>query len=114
MNGFEIAGRPIRVGLVTEKGGSSAPSTQTHPHNSGGSGMGMGMQRGGGSMMRPDSLDDGSALLPSDKCEEAKKLINGLILGGGGLNSISRIELMQKLARTESTTNSMGAPTMPM
>jgi len=89
MNGFEIAGRPIRVGLVTEKG-SAGPSTQTHSHNSG---PGTGMQRSGGSMMRPDSLDEGS---------------------GGGLNSISRIELMQKLARTESTTPTMGAPTMPM
>jgi RNA-binding protein 39 len=80
MNGFEIAGRPIRVGLVTEKG-SSNPNMQNSngPNMGGGGGMGMSMgMNGPGSMqggpggprpansgmMRPDNLEDGGAPLP--------------------------------------------------
>lgn len=48
------------------------------------------MRQAGGGMMRPDSLEEGASL-----------------------NSISRIELMQKLARTEPT-NTLSAPTKPM
>lgn len=99
MNGFEIAGRPIRVGLVTEKSGSSSSMPTPNLNASGGGGMMSGMGGGGGGrptqlgMMRPDSLED----------------------GGGGLNSISRIELMQKLARSEpAAPTGLAAPAKPM
>ncbi|CAD6569039.1 MAG: hypothetical protein CYPHOPRED_003032 [Cyphobasidiales sp. Tagirdzhanova-0007] len=98
MNGFEIAGRGIRVGLVTEKGSANPNSNSQYiPGNMGGGGGmggpgGMGGMRTGGGMMRPDSLEE----------------------GGGSLNSISRIELMQKLARTEPASTGLSAPTKPM
>lgn len=60
MNGFEIAGRPIRVGLVTEKGGAPTIAAPGRPGNSGGGNT-------GGGMLRPDSLEEGGE--QNDLCD---------------------------------------------
>lgn len=107
MNGFEIAGRPLRVGLVTNKGDSNPnrPNQMNYSNNPNNVPMGSGLPpvpigaayaaivgaSGGGGGGRPESLDEGN----------------------GGFSNISRIELMQKLSRTEQPA-ALSAPTMPM
>lgn len=106
MNGFEIAGRPIRVGLVTEKGGSNPnvmPNRSAGVNSTGGG--------GGGGIMRPDSLEEGGAF-------DFSRLLTVYSLmhvetTGGSLNNTSRYELMQKLARTEPT-GAASIPNKPM
>lgn len=99
MNGFEIAGRPIRVGLVTEKGSSNPNRSHDQQHLAPGqmANVPQNYQSGGGmrqstGMQRPDSLEE----------------------GGASLNNISRIELMQKLARVEPPGGTLAAPSKPL
>jgi RNA recognition motif-containing protein len=83
MNGFEIAGRPLRVGLVTNKGDSNPnrPNQMNYSNNPNNVPMGSGLPPvpigaayaaivganggGGGGGGRPESLDEGSESLCS-------------------------------------------------
>ena len=80
MNGFEIAGRPLRVGLVTNKGDSNPnrPNQMNYSNNPNNVPMGSGLPpvpigaayaaivgaNGGGGGGRPESLDEGSKSTP--------------------------------------------------
>lgn len=90
MNGFELAGRNIRVGHVNSRGqdnnaARAAPTTQSDPNGNG----------GGNTATVTSSFDEG---------------------GGGGLNAYSRANLMQMLARNSSGAEagaSNGSPVAP-
>ena len=94
MNNFELAGRPIRVGLGNERSGAG-PDGRHHGPNAnyqgsafsgaGGRGPAAAFDRAGG---RDDRNGGGSALDDSD-------------VAGVNFNNYSRDALMRKLARTE-------------
>ncbi len=94
MNNFELAGRPIRVGLGNERSGAGADARNHGPNGNfqgsafsgaGGRGPTAAFDRAGG---RDDRNGGGSALDDTD-------------VAGVNFNNYSRDALMRKLARTE-------------
>ncbi|PHH91926.1 hypothetical protein CDD83_9711 [Cordyceps sp. RAO-2017] len=100
MNGFELAGRPIRVGLGNDRSGSDGPNSkggQGHPANFQGSAFSGAGGRGHSSTFDRAGRDNernggGGALDDSD-------------VAGVNFNNYSRDALMRKLARTDETPN---------
>lgn len=88
MNGYVLAGRTIKVGLVTEKGSGPQNNSQTTT-----TGNNNGYQHSNGQINNSISIDDGETV-------------------GYAMTSQSRADLMQKLARTDSNTGS--APQTPV
>lgn len=81
MNGFDLAGRQIKVGHVASRGGSGAMAPSAGGHSGGGAGAGgQGYDASGAGATVTTSFDEG---------------------GGGGLNASSRAALMEKLARVD-------------
>ncbi|PWZ02853.1 splicing factor, CC1-like protein [Testicularia cyperi] len=95
MNGFELAGRAIRVGKVNAKGSGGGGGGASGNH---GGAMGHSMSHGGGGQggghlpQLTSSFDDG---------------------GGGGLNPERRAALMEKLARSDTTPVTTSTDTTP-
>lgn len=95
MNGFELAGRPIRVGLGNDRSGSDGANSRGHGPNAGfqGSAFSGAGGRGHSSAFDRAGRDNernggGGALDDSD-------------VAGVNFNNYSRDALMRKLARTD-------------
>lgn len=109
MNGFELAGRAIRVGLGNDK---FTPETtqnllarfESHSQNASFSGRGgRGIHAGGsGNFDRAGGLDRGAKTMAS--------ALDDTDVSGVNFNNVNRTTLMQKLARTDDASKAAAAP----
>lgn len=107
MNGFDLAGRPIRVGLGNDKftpestanmlqrfQGQEAQRSYQGSAFSGSGGRGSHAGGGGGAFDRAGGRDN-------DKGQGGASALDDTDVGGVNFNNYSRDALMRKLARTE-------------
>ena len=108
MNGFDLAGRPIRVGLGNDKFTPESTANllqrfqgQEHQRNFQGSAFsgsgGRGAHAGGGG----GNFDRAGGSRPDDKGQGGASALDDTDVAGVNFNNYSRDSLMRKLARTE-------------
>jgi len=107
MNGFEIAGRPIRVGLGNDKANSESAAAMMQRFNNGGAQQTETAAFQGSSFSGAGGRGTHGA---SDRATTTDKAIGGAgalddsDVGGVNFHAFSRDSLMRKLARTDDNT----------